>query len=324
MYVLAVIEHANRRVLCATAAWVTQAAKNLVMDLEDAGCWVKYLIRDRDSKFPALFDAVLEDASVEVVLSGIRMPHMNAIMERWVQTCRREVLDRTLIWNQRHLLHEYERFYNEHSPTRASSSPGLAQQVAGGLDGQQRLQLRERGVDHLLCFGSWSAFSGEQLQERVCFAMISNAALSRAGSAARRSFCRRSRSISACSAVLPRFGAGVAAAAAPAVPPRVPASRARRHSMVCEEYRPSRRNMAPFSPAGKRSYSTTIVILYSAVNERRRGRSARGPGSAPIGPSSARTVPESATVKVTVGRSSLALVNGHNESPDAVSPDPAR
>jgi len=44
---------------------------------------------------------------------------MNAIMERCVRTCRRELLDRTLIWNQRHLLHalqEYERFYNLHRP----------------------------------------------------------------------------------------------------------------------------------------------------------------------------------------------------------------
>jgi hypothetical protein len=44
---------------------------------------------------------------------------MNAVMERWVQSCRRELLDRTLIWNQRHLLHalrEFEEFYNEHRP----------------------------------------------------------------------------------------------------------------------------------------------------------------------------------------------------------------
>ncbi|MFA1544251.1 hypothetical protein [Actinomadura monticuli] len=44
---------------------------------------------------------------------------MNAAMERWVQTCRRELLDRMLIWNQRHLLHalgEFETFDNEHRP----------------------------------------------------------------------------------------------------------------------------------------------------------------------------------------------------------------
>ena len=58
-------------------------------------------------------------AVIEVVLSGIRMPRMNAIMERWVQTCRRELLDRTLIWDQHHLLHalrEFEEHYNSHRP----------------------------------------------------------------------------------------------------------------------------------------------------------------------------------------------------------------
>jgi putative transposase len=125
MYILAVIEHASRRarVLGATAhptaAWVAQAARNLVMDIEDARCRVKYLIRDRDGKYPALFDAILADAGIKVVRSGVRMPRMNSIMERWVRTCRRELLDRTLIWNQRHLLHvlrEFEVFYNEHRP----------------------------------------------------------------------------------------------------------------------------------------------------------------------------------------------------------------
>src|SRR5215475_2849765 len=89
------------------------------MDLEDAGREVKYLIRDRDGKYPGMFDAILADAGIKVVLSGIQVPRMNAIMQRWVRTCRRELLDRTLIWNQRHLLHalqEYEQFYNRHRP----------------------------------------------------------------------------------------------------------------------------------------------------------------------------------------------------------------
>nr|WP_250852873.1 integrase core domain-containing protein [Streptomyces rhizosphaericus] len=89
------------------------------MDLEDAGCRVRFLVRDRDGKFPALFDAVLADVGIEVVLSGVRMPRMNSVMERWVQTCRRELLDRTLIWNHRHLLYalrEFELFYNAHRP----------------------------------------------------------------------------------------------------------------------------------------------------------------------------------------------------------------
>jgi putative transposase len=89
------------------------------MDLEDTSCRARFLIRDRDGKFPHLFDNILADASIQVVLSGIQMPRMNSIVERWVQTCCHELLDRTLIWPQRHLLHalrEYEHFYNSHRP----------------------------------------------------------------------------------------------------------------------------------------------------------------------------------------------------------------
>jgi transposase InsO family protein len=125
MYILAVIEHASRRVRILgvtphpTAAWVAQTARNLVMDLQDAGSNVRYLIRDRDGKYLAVFDSVLADAGITIVRSGVRMPRMNAIIERWVRTCRRELLDRTLIWTQRHLLYalrEFETFYNEHRP----------------------------------------------------------------------------------------------------------------------------------------------------------------------------------------------------------------
>jgi putative transposase len=131
MYVLAIIEHATRRVRILgptahpNAAWVAQAARNPVMDLQDAGCRARFLIRDRDGKYPALFDAILADTAIEVVLSGVRMPRMNSIMERWIQSCRHELLDRTLIWNQTHLLRalrEYEQHYNEHRPHRGISN----------------------------------------------------------------------------------------------------------------------------------------------------------------------------------------------------------
>src|SRR5262249_24164400 len=127
MYVLAVIEHATRRgrILGATAhptaRGVTQAVRNLAMDLQDARCQARFLIRDRDGRYPALFDAILADTGIEVVLSGVQMPRMNAIMERWIQSCRRELLDRTLIWNQAHLLHalhQYEQHYKTHRPHR--------------------------------------------------------------------------------------------------------------------------------------------------------------------------------------------------------------
>jgi putative transposase len=125
VFVLAVIEHHTRRIRVLgatahpTASWVAQAARNLVMDLQDTGCRARFLIRDRDGKFPELFDAVLADAGITVVRTGVRTPRMNAIMERWVSSCRRELLDRTLIWDQHHLLRalrEFEAFYNHHRP----------------------------------------------------------------------------------------------------------------------------------------------------------------------------------------------------------------
>ena len=131
LYVLAVIEHASRRIRILgatahpTAAWVTQAGRNLAMDLEDAGRTARCLIRDRDGKFPIQFDTILADTGIEVVRSSVRKPHTNSIMQRWIQTCRHELLDRTLIWNQAHLLHalrEYERHYNAHRPHRGISN----------------------------------------------------------------------------------------------------------------------------------------------------------------------------------------------------------
>jgi putative transposase len=128
LYVLAVIEHATRRVRILgatahpTATWTTQLARNLVMDLRDTGATAKYLIRDRDSRYTAAFDAVLHSEGIAIVKTGIQVPRMNAIMERWVRTCRSELLNRTLIVNRSHLLHalrEYEMFYNEHRPHRA-------------------------------------------------------------------------------------------------------------------------------------------------------------------------------------------------------------
>jgi putative transposase len=127
LYALAVIDHATRRIRVpgATAhptnAWVTQTARNLVMDLEDADATVRYLIRDRDGKFPTLFDEILTQAGIETKVTGVRMPRMNAIMERWIGTCRRELLNRTLIWNHTHLIHalrEFETHYNTHRPHR--------------------------------------------------------------------------------------------------------------------------------------------------------------------------------------------------------------
>src|SRR5215470_11870801 len=108
--VLAVIEHATRRVrilgvtLHPTGQWATQQAGNLLMDLGEQADRVKFMIRDRGSNFTAAFDDVLADAGIRTVLCNIQTPRMNAITERWIGGCRRELLDRTLVWNRAHLL----------------------------------------------------------------------------------------------------------------------------------------------------------------------------------------------------------------------------
>jgi transposase len=127
-YVLAVIEHATRRIRILgvtqhpTGAWTTQQARNLIMDLGEQAHRVKFMIRDRGSNFTAAFDSVLAATGIRIVLCNVRTPRMNAIAERWIGGCRRELLDRTLVWNQNHLrriLREYETHHNQHRPHRS-------------------------------------------------------------------------------------------------------------------------------------------------------------------------------------------------------------
>ena len=92
------------------------------MDLGEQTHRVKFMIRDRGSNFTAAFGAVLANVGIRAVLCNIGTPRMNAIAERWIGGCRRELLDRILIWNQAHLrqiLREYENHHNRHRPHRS-------------------------------------------------------------------------------------------------------------------------------------------------------------------------------------------------------------
>jgi putative transposase len=122
-----VIGHAARRIrilgvtLHPTGEWTSQQARNLIMDLGGQAHRVRFMIRDRGSNFTATFDVILAGAGIRSVRCTVRTPRMNAIAERWTGGCRRELLDRTLVWNQAHLrriLREYETHHNQHRPHR--------------------------------------------------------------------------------------------------------------------------------------------------------------------------------------------------------------
>jgi putative transposase len=127
LYVFFVIELDRRRVHLAgitahpTGAWVTQAARNLLMDLDEHAHRFRFLIRDRDGTFAATFDTVFTAAGIQVLKTPPRAPKANAYAERWVRTVRTECLDWALVCNRRHLeriLTDYLRHYNTARPHR--------------------------------------------------------------------------------------------------------------------------------------------------------------------------------------------------------------
>jgi putative transposase len=159
--VLAAIEHGTRRIriLGATEhpvrSRVVQQARDLLMDLEEAGTRAKLVLHDRDASITAAFDAVFQAAGARVAGSATRAPRMNSIMERSIGSCRRELLDRTLTWNQRHpmtVLREYEDFYSTHRPHRALSQAAPLRPLPDGVTGPGRFRVlrrdRARGVIH--------------------------------------------------------------------------------------------------------------------------------------------------------------------------------
>jgi len=100
-YVLAVIEHATRRIRILgvtqhpTGDWTTQQARNLILDPGEQAHRARFMNRDRGPDFTAASGAVLADARIRIVLCNARAPRMNTIAERRIRGCRRDLLDRT-------------------------------------------------------------------------------------------------------------------------------------------------------------------------------------------------------------------------------------
>jgi putative transposase len=150
LYVLFFLEVGTRRVHLAgvtdhpTAAWVVQQARELSACLQDREPPVRFVIRDRDSKFTDAFDAVFQSDGARIVRTPIRAPAANSFAERWVGTVRRECLDHLLIVGPGHLrrvVDEFVQHYNGHRPHRAlrqrpplkPDAPSARPPTAGGV-----------------------------------------------------------------------------------------------------------------------------------------------------------------------------------------------
>jgi putative transposase len=125
LYAFFFIELSSRRVHFAgctahpTAEWVTQQARQLTWTLQDEQRAIKFLIRDRDAKFPQSFDTVFAAENITVVKTPFRTPVANAYAERWIKSARTEALDRLLILNEAHrrrVLIEYTEYDNQRRP----------------------------------------------------------------------------------------------------------------------------------------------------------------------------------------------------------------
>ncbi len=105
-----------------TGAWTTQAARNLFLNHTDQLTGACALVRDRGSQFIDAFDEIFRTEGLKVLKTPVRTPVANTFAERWIGSIRREVLDRTIIWNQRQLKRlviDYIDHYNDHRPHRS-------------------------------------------------------------------------------------------------------------------------------------------------------------------------------------------------------------
>jgi transposase InsO family protein len=109
------------------------------------------MIRDRDTKYAASFDAALADEGVQVVKTPPRTPKANCFVERWGRSMREECTDHVLIYGQRHVrvvLTEYVRHFNHHRPHqgRGQVPPNREPGIVMPIDGVVRRRRRLGGV----------------------------------------------------------------------------------------------------------------------------------------------------------------------------------
>jgi transposase InsO family protein len=120
LFVFFIISHDRRRIIHIavtyhpTAMWVSDQIRKAFSSPDFS--YIKYMIHDRDGSFSTLVRQTLKSFGIESVRTSVASPWQNGVAERWVGSCRRELLNHVIILNRRHLeilLSEYVLYYNE-------------------------------------------------------------------------------------------------------------------------------------------------------------------------------------------------------------------
>jgi putative transposase len=153
LYCFFVLSHDRRRILHfnvtrnPTSHWVVQQLREAFpFELSH-----KYLIFDRDAKFGSEIIATVKSLGITPARTSYRSPWQNGVAERWVQSCRSDLLDHVIVLNERHLkrlLNEYVRYYHEDRTHLGLNKETPGGRIRSAHRGRVIAQARLGGLHH--------------------------------------------------------------------------------------------------------------------------------------------------------------------------------
>ncbi len=156
-YVLVFIHLGSRKVYCSSPTyhpdtkWIMQQARNAAMWMEDVGLEPRFLIHDRDKKFPAKFDLFWKDQGMRVIKIPIRAPKANAFCESYIGTMKRECLQHFVCFSLEQLDYinrVWLEHYHRHRPHRGVGRDNtvLDETFVPQADGEVRCRTKLGGI----------------------------------------------------------------------------------------------------------------------------------------------------------------------------------
>jgi len=161
LYCFFVIEHERRKILHCnvtphpTAEWIVQQLREAFPE----PCPYRYVILDRDRKFDGEVLAFLTTAGLKARRTSVRSPWQNGLAERWIESCRREILDHVIALNAEHLcriLREYVRYHHDdrlHDSLAKDAPNGRAVEQRPGVNAKVLSMARLGGLHHRYTWG---------------------------------------------------------------------------------------------------------------------------------------------------------------------------